>query len=142
MISQRYYSILYIQQTVTYTRLYTVSSVYYWHYSATSKISLCGRRLVKSYLKSTMGDKQNIIHKIMEHIYMRIPEGKWSIALNTKQIVKCIHTPWRWINLCGKLMSTIVLWASFFYVVTRKYTNWNHATVLIARQPERKGSIQ
>ena len=39
MISQRYYSILYMQQTVTYTRLYTVSSVSYWHYSVSSTTS-------------------------------------------------------------------------------------------------------
>jgi hypothetical protein len=30
MLSQKDYSILYMQQTVTYTRLYIASSVYYW----------------------------------------------------------------------------------------------------------------
>ena len=44
--------------------------------------------------------------------------------------------PCRWINLCVKLMPTIFLLAGIFYVVTRKYTNGNHAMVRMARQPE------
>ena len=69
---------LYMQQTVTYTRLYSIISTLLTLpvLSATSERSLSGRRHVKSYLSLTMGDKRSS-NLSLKCIYTDMCKSTW-----------------------------------------------------------------